>query len=106
MEYFSIALREYNKDGYFVGEVQIGTSIKNIDDKRIYIHDLYVIKAYRHKGWGTKLMYKLLNTCKRLDIHHIYVWCLPKLIPFYKNFRAEDTHLISEGYHFMKINIK
>ena len=106
MEHFSITLREY-KDDNFVGRVQIGTDLGYIyDNERVYIHDLYVIKAYRHKGWGTKLMYKLLDTCKKLDIHQVYLWCLPKLIPFYKNFGAEDTHIINEVYHFMMINIK
>ena len=105
MKHFSITLREY-KDDNFVGHVQIGTDIRYPNDKRVYIHDLYVIKTYRHKGWGTKLMYKLLNTCKKLDIHRVYLWCIPKLIPFYKNFGAEDTHLITDGYHFMMINIK
>ena len=53
MEHFSITLREY-KDDNFVGHVQIGTDIKYINDKRVYIHGLYVIKVYRHKGEGTK----------------------------------------------------
>lgn len=60
MEYFSITLREY-KDDNFVGHVQIGTDIKYIDDKRVYIHDLYVIKAYRHKGESIKLRNKVIN---------------------------------------------
>ncbi len=105
MEHFSITLREY-KDGNFVGRVQIGTSIKNIDDKRVYIHDLYVITAYRHKGEGIKLMNKVIDTCKKLSISRVYLWCLPKLIPFYKNFGAEETHQIINGYHLMMINIK
>lgn len=105
MEQFSITLREY-KDDNFVGHVQIGTDIKHIDDKRVYIHDLYVIKVYRHKGEGTKLMNRVIDTCKKLSIIRVYLWCLPKLIPFYKNFGAEDTHLMNEGYHFMMINIK
>ena len=105
MEHFSITLREY-KDDNFVGHVQIGTDIKHIDDERVYIHDLYVIKAYRHKGEGTKLMNRVIDTCKKLSITRVYLWCLPKLIPFYKNFGAEDTHLMNEGYHFMMINIK
>lgn len=105
MNHFQITLREY-KDGGFVGHVQMGTDIKYPNDKRVYIHDLYVIKAYRHKGIGTRLMNEVINTCKKLGITKVYLWCIPKLIPFYKDFRAEDTHLISEGYHFMKIKIK
>lgn len=105
MGHFSITLREY-KDGNFVGCVQIGTDIKYPNDKRVYIHDLYVIKAYRHKGEGIKLMNRVVDTCKKLSIPRVYLWCLPKLIPFYKNFGAEDTHLINEGYHFMMLNIK
>lgn len=105
MKHFQITLREYKDDG-FAGHVQIGTDIKYPNDKRVYLRDLYVIKAYRHKGYGTRLMYKVLDTCKKLGIHQVYLWCIPKLIPFYKNFGAEDTHLISEGYHFMKIKIK
>lgn len=105
MNHFQITLREY-KDGGFVGHVQMGTDIKYPNDRRVYIRDLYIIKAFRHKGWGTKLMYRLLDTCKKLDIHQVYLWCLPKLIPFYKDFGVEDTHLISGGYHFMKIKIK
>lgn len=105
MEKFSITLREY-KDGNFVGHVQIGTDIKYLNDKRVYIHDLYVIKAYRHKGEGIKLMNRVIDTCKKLSISQVYLWCLPKLIPFYKNFGAEDTHLITDGYHLMMINIK
>jgi len=105
MNHFQITLREYKDDG-FVGHVQMGTDIKYPNDKRVYIRDLYIIKAFRHKGWGTKLMCRLLDTCKKLDIHQVYLWCLPKLISFYKDFGAEDTHLISKGYHFMKIKIK
>ena len=105
MNHFQITLREY-KDGGFVGHVQMGTDLGYIYDKRVFIHDLYVIKAFRHKGWGTRLMYKLLDTCKKLDIPKVYLWCLPKLIPFYKNFGAEDTHQIIDGYHLMMINIK
>lgn len=105
MEKFSITLMEY-KDGNFVGHVQIGTDIKYLNDKRVYIHDLYVIKAYRHKGEGIKLMNRVIDTCKKLSISQVYLWCLPKLIPFYKNFGAEDTHLITDGYHLMMINIK
>ena len=85
MEHFLITLREY-KDGNFVGHIQIGTDLGYIYDKRVYIHDLYVITAYRHKGYGTRLMYKVLDTCKKLNISQVYLWCLPKLIPFYKNF--------------------
>ncbi len=44
MEHFLIILREY-KDSNFVGHVQIGTDIKYPNDKRVYIHDLYVIKG-------------------------------------------------------------
>ena len=84
----------------------MGTDIKYINDKRVYIYDLYVIKAYRHKGEGIKLMNRVIETCKKLSISQVYLWCLPKLIPFYKNFGAEDTHLMNEGYHFMMINIK
>lgn len=105
MEQFSITLREY-KDGNFVGHVQIGTDKEDLNDNRIYISNLYVIKAYRHRGEGTKLMYRVLDTCKKLSISRVYLWCIPKLIPFYKAFGAEDTHLISEGYHLMMINIK
>lgn len=105
MNHFSITLREY-KYGNFVGRVQIGTDIKDINNKRVYIHDLYVIKTYRHKGEGTKLMNRVIDTCKKLSIHQVYLWCIPKLIPFYKTFEAEDTHLINEGYHFMMIKIK
>ena len=105
MDHFSITLREY-KDGNFAGRVQIGTDIKYITDKRVYIHDLYVIKAYRHEDIDIKLINRAINVCKKLDIHQIYLWCLPKLISFYKDFGAEDIHLINEGYHFMRINIK
>ena len=43
MDHFSIALREY-KDDNFVGQVQICTE-RYPNDKRVYIHDLYVIKG-------------------------------------------------------------
>jgi GNAT superfamily N-acetyltransferase len=105
MEHFLITLREYNDSG-FVGHVQIGTDIKYPNDKRVYIHDLYVIKAFRQKGYGTRLMYKVLDTCKKLDIPQVYLWCIPKRIPFYKEFGAEDTHQIIDGYYLMMINIK
>ena len=106
MEHFSITLREY-KDDNFVGHVQICTDLGYIyDNERVYIHDLYVIKAYRHKGEGIKLMNRVIDTCKKLSITRVYLWCLPKLIPFYKNFGAEDTHQIIDGYHLMMINIK
>ena len=105
MNHFQIILREYKNDG-FVGHVQIGTDIKYPNDKRIYIHNLYVIKAYRHKCIGTRLMNEVIDTCKKLGITKVHLWCIPKLIPFYKAFGAEDTHIMSEGYHFMKINIK
>lgn len=106
MNHFQITLREYYKDGNFAGRVQIGTDIKYPNDKRVYIRDLYVIKAYRHKSIGTGLMNKVIDTCKELGITKVYLWCIPKLIPFFKDFRAEDTHLISEGCHLMKIKIK
>lgn len=105
MNHFLITLKEY-KDDNFVGHIHIGTNIKYINDKRVYIHDLYVIKAYRHKGEDIKLMNRTIDICKKLDIHQVYLFCMPKLIPFYKKFGAEDTHLIIDGHHFMKINIK
>ena len=105
MDHFIITLREY-KNGNFAGHVHIGTDIKYPNDKRVYIRDLYVIKAYRHKGKGTKLIYKAIDTCKKLGIPRVYLWCIPKLIPFYKAFGAEDAHLIIKGYHFMRIDIK
>ena len=71
MDHFSIALREY-KDDNFVGQVQICTE-RYPNDKRVYIHDLYVIKAYRHKGYGIKLMNRIIDTCKKLSIpEYIY----------------------------------
>ena len=105
MDHFTITLREY-KNSNFAGHVQIGTDIKYINDTRVYLHHLHVIKAYRHKGEGTKLMYKAIDTCKKLGIPRVYLWCIPKLIPFYKAFGAEDTHVITDGYHLMMIYIK
>lgn len=105
MDHFSITLREY-KDDNFVGQVKIGTDTKYINDKRIYLSHLFVIKAYRHKGEGTKLMYRALKTCKKLSISRVYLWCKPKLIPFYKDFGAEDMHQPLLGYNLMMINIE
>ena len=105
MERFFLDLSEY-KDNTFVGHVEMSTDKESLKDDRVWISNLYVFKHYRHIGIGTKLMNRVIDTCKKLSIPRVYLWCLPKLIPFYKNFGAEDTHLINEGYHFMRINIK
>lgn len=105
MEHFLIDLKEY-KDGKFVGHVKIGTDSKYIDDKNVYLSHLYVVKAYRHKGEGIKLMNRAIDTCKKLSIPRVYLWCIPKLIPFYKAFGAEDMHQSMLGYNLMMINIK
>ena len=100
-----IDFKEY-KDGKFVGHVNIGTDSKYIDDKNVYLSHLYVVKAHSHKGEGIKLMYRAIDTCKKLSIPRIYLWCKPKLIPFYKDFSAEDMHQPMFGYNLMMINIK
>ena len=105
MEQFVIKMN-YSKDDISYGYIEIGVHKENANDSLIWISDLYVNKGHRHIGIGTALMNKVIDTCKKLSITRVYLWCIPKLIPFYKNFGAEDTHLINEGYHFMRINIK
>ena len=105
MGHFLIDLREY-KDVTLIGHVEIGTDKESPNDDRIWISNLYVFKHYRHTGIGTKLMNRVIDTCKRLSIHRVYLWCKPELRPFYKKFGAEGTNQYMVGYELMMINIK
>lgn len=97
---------EYKKDDKLIGHVEICSSEENINDSLIWISDLFVTETCKYTGIGTKLINIVIDAVKKLSIPRVYLWCEPKLILFYKNFGAEDTHLINEGYHFMRINIK
>ena len=105
MGQFFIDLSEY-KDGKFIGLAEIGTDKEDLNDSRVYLSDLYVTKSYRHKGEGTKLMNRVIDTCKKLSITRVYLWCKPEVRSFYKKFGAEEVNEYFDGYELMMIDIK
>ena len=104
MEHFLIDLKKYSKDGKFIGHVEVRTNEENFKDDRIWIEDLYVIDTHRHTGEGTELMKRAIDTCKKLSIPRVYLWCDPKQVPFYKKFGAEEVDQNILGYRLMVIN--
>jgi len=50
---------------------------------RAYIEDVLVLKEYRSRGLGTKLMNKILSSLE--DIHVITLFCQSKLSEYYTN---------------------
>ena len=104
MEQFVIDLK-YIKDDMPIGHVEICSNSEDFSGGRVWISQLYVEDSYRHNGIGTRLMNRASDTCKKLSIPRLYLYCKPKLIPFYKKFGAEDTCQIMNGYVLMMINI-
>lgn len=102
MDRFFFDFQEY-KDDTFVGHVEVSTDKESLKDDRVWVHNLYVFEHYRHNGIGTKLMNRVIDACKGLSIHRVYLWCKPALIPFYKKFGAERAHQNMYGYELMMI---
>ena len=50
---------------------------------RAYIEDLLILESYRGRGTGTRLLGRLLDELKDIDV--ITLFCRPKLAEFYQN---------------------
>ena len=105
MEQFVIDLK-YIKDDIPIGHVEICSNKENFNVGLVWISNLYVEVSYRHKGIGTKLMNRAIDTCKKLSITKLYLYCKPELIPFYKRFGAEDANQEMNGYNLMVVNFE
>lgn len=104
MEQFVIDLK-YIKNEMPIGHVEICSNSEDFNDDLVWISQLYVTDSYRHTRIGTKLMNRAIDTCKKLSIPKVYLYCKPELISFYQKFGAEDAHQEMNGYNLMAINI-
>lgn len=105
VEKFSVILKEYNIHGKQIGHVKVCSDTEDLNDKRIWLIDLYVKELSRNNGVGTKLMKRAIDTCKKLSIDKLYFWCKLELIPFYKKFGAKQENETVLSYELMSINI-
>lgn len=103
MEQFVIDLK-YIKNDMPIGHVEICSNSEDFSNGFVWISQLYVTDSYRHTGIGTKLMNRAIDTCKKLSVPKVYLYCKPELIHFYQKFGTEDAHQEMNGYKLMMIN--
>jgi GNAT superfamily N-acetyltransferase len=74
-DYFYIALNGKNVIGYIIGEI-IEKNIYNIFPKDIsflQVNDIYILKEYRNKGIGEKLLKIIEEKAKTNGIMHVLI---------------------------------
>ena len=89
-DYFHLAFDENIVIAYIIGEI-IEKNEYNIFPKEatyLRVNDLYVLKEYRNKGIGEKLLSKIENIAKNKGIKHIFISTATKdtesITKFYK----------------------
>src|SRR3989339_90635 len=50
------------------------------------ILDVIIARPYRGKGWGQSLMQQVIDHPRLQSTHHLELYCLPEMEPFYKTF--------------------
>jgi predicted GNAT family N-acyltransferase len=57
---------------------------------RAMIFDVIIKPAHRKRGLGAKLMDAVLNHPKLQTVEHLYLNCLPNMMPFYERWGFSD----------------
>ncbi len=62
------------------------------------ILDVIIARPYRGKGWGQSLMQQVIDHPRLQSTHHLELYCLPEMEPFYKTFgfqtQAKEANLL------------
>jgi predicted GNAT family N-acyltransferase len=99
-----IEFDEYDKIAlHFIVEfkdITIGTARLVVLGKKGKIGRVCILKEYRKKGIGTKLIKSIIKTAKKIGLEKLIVEAKVKALPFY-----EKIGFHSEGNEFLEVGI-